>query len=404
MNKFAFAIEIWHIYDIIDLEFMPTEVFRYMKIMHLADFHLDSAFSGFKKEESDRRRAELRECFLRAMDVAREREVDLVLISGDLFDTPFCSASTRSAVFSAIEKLGRPVVIAPGNHDYYNKNGTYADKALPENAYVFTSDELGRFDFDELGVSVIGYAFTSDRYEENPLGGEVPTSSENINILCAHAELGTHISKYAPISANAIARNGFSYAALGHVHVPAEPTVAGRTLIAYSGFPQGRSFDELGTGGAYIVEIDRESKSARICERVELSTVTYEIEKVDVTACSSDAQVIAKIEAATEGRGYGKDTALRVQLTGAVPSDYAINEEKLSSCELAERFALLQIKNRTVANFDLEHLKTDMTVKGELYRQLLPALESADENERQVASLALKFALAALDKREFGVD
>ena len=41
---------------------------------------------------------------------------------------------------------------------------------------------------------------------------------------------------------------------------------------------------------------------------------------------------------------------------------------------------------------------------GTIYRQLLPALESADEDEKQVASLALKFALAALDTREFGVD
>ena len=375
-----------------------------MKIMHLADFHLDSAFSGFKKEESDARRASLRECFERAMKIAQEKGVELVLIAGDLFDTPFCSASTRASVFSAIEKLNCPVVISPGNHDYYNKNGTYADKALPENAYVFTSSELGRFDFDELGVSVVGYAFTSERYEENPLAADVPLSTENVNILCAHADLGASFSKYAPISAGAIARLGFSYAALGHVHLPPEPTTAGYTLVAYSGFAQGRSFDELGSGGAYIIDIDRETKKAAICERVSLSTVVYEIEKIDVTAACSDDEVLSKIESVISLRSFDQNTALRVVLVGSVPSYYSIDEERLEASHLAEKVALLQIRNHTVAKFDLDDLKDDLTVRGEIYRQLLPTLESADEDEKQVASLALKFALAALDTREFGVD
>ena len=123
-----------------------------MKIMHIADLHLDSAFSGFSKDMADRKREELRLCFVKAMKIAKDNEVKLVLISGDLFDTPFCSAMTRKIVFEAIANAGCPVVIAPGNHDYYNKNGTYADKDFPENAFVFTSGELGRFDFDDLGI------------------------------------------------------------------------------------------------------------------------------------------------------------------------------------------------------------------------------------------------------------
>lgn len=374
-----------------------------MKILHIGDFHLDSAFSGFEKDAADERRARLRECFTRTMTLAAERGVDLVLIAGDLFDTPFCTSATRKSVFEAIERVGCPVVIAPGNHDYYNKNGTYADKAMPENAFIFTSAELGRFDFDELGVSVIGYAFTSDRYESNPLAEDVPLSTENINILCAHADLGAPFSKYAPISANAIARCGFAYAALGHVHVPQRPTRAGNTIIAYSGFPQGRSFDELGEGGAYIVDLDLSSKSVDL-ERVTLSEMTYEIERVDATACTCDEDVIRKICELVDIKGYGRDTALRVVLTGAIPSDYTVGAARIAADSAFSHLALLQVRDECVANFDLEHLKDDMTVRGEVYRQLLPMLDSEDEQERKKASLALKFALAALDKRELGVD
>lgn len=374
-----------------------------MKIMHMADYHLDSAFSGFSKENSEAKRAMLRECFTDSVRIAKERGVKLILIAGDLFDTPFCTAATRKAVFDAMADAGCPIVISPGNHDYYNKNGTYADKSLPENVFVFSSDELGRFDFDELGLSIIGYAFTSDRYEENPLGADVPLSSENVNILCAHAELGAPLSKYAPISPNAIARCGFAYAALGHVHNAPDLVKAGNTLIGYSGFPQGRSFDELGAGGAYIVDIDLETKTAT-AERVILSKMRYEIEKVDITACASDEDVIRAVTSAIERGGYGESTALRVRLVGAIPSEYRPDVSRIESDSAFLSLALLQVRDESIANLDLDYLERDMTVKGEVYRRLLPSLNSADENERRRASAALRFALAALDKRELSID
>ncbi len=374
-----------------------------MKIMHLADFHLDSAFSGFSKEKADEKRTELRECFVKAMQIAKNREVKLILIPGDLFDTPFCSSQTRKVVFDAIANVGCPVIIAPGNHDFYNKNGTYADKALPENAYVFTSTEIGRFDFDELGISVLGYAFESDRCEENPLSADVPVSKENINILCAHTEIGVPLSRYAPMSVSSISKHGFAYAALGHVHSPEKPIQIGNTLIAYSGFAQGRSFDELGEGGAYIVDLDIAEKKVTL-ERVKLSSMSYEIERIDITSFSSDSDVSFKIANIIKEKNYNQETALRVILTGAIPSDYLINVNSIKEALLSTNLALLQIKNETVSNFDLAQLEKDITVRGEIYRSLLPLLNSDDEKERQKASLALKFALSALDKREFGID
>ncbi len=374
-----------------------------MKILHIADLHLDSAFSGLGVEESARRRAELRACFADTMRLAAERGVSLVLIAGDLFDTPFCSVETRRAVFDAIRAVGCPVVIAPGNHDHYTKNGTYADKALPENAYIFTSNAPSAFDFDDLGVSVVGYAFTSDRYEDDPLAAPLPLSRENVNILCAHAELGARLSKYAPISPNAIARAGFAYAALGHVHVAPEPMVAGATTIAYSGFMQGRSFDEPSAGGAYIVDLDIHTREISL-ERICTSRLRYEIERLDITSAEREDDVIAAISRLIGDRGYGADTALRVILCGSVPSYLTLRTDSLERALGNVGLALLQIRDLTVANFDLVSLADDATIRGELYRTLLPSLDSEDADERVRASLALRFALAALDKREFGTD
>ena len=45
-----------------------------LKVLHGADFHLDSPFSGLKPDAAARRRGEQRELLARLTDLARERE------------------------------------------------------------------------------------------------------------------------------------------------------------------------------------------------------------------------------------------------------------------------------------------------------------------------------------------
>ena len=57
-----------------------------VKIIHGADFHLDSPFSGLSPQRSAQRRGELRDLPRRLADLARAEGADLVLLSGDLLD------------------------------------------------------------------------------------------------------------------------------------------------------------------------------------------------------------------------------------------------------------------------------------------------------------------------------
>ena len=47
--------------------------------------------------------------------------------------------------------------------------------------------------------------------------------------------------------------------------------------------------------------------------------------------------------------------------------------------------------------YDGKYLEKDVTVRGEIYRTLLPSLTSADPTVRKRATLALKIALSAID-------
>ena len=62
-----------------------------LKLLHAADIHLDSPFSGLDSRSAEARRNELRSAFTSMMTYARKADTDLVLLSGDLFPGLFGS-------------------------------------------------------------------------------------------------------------------------------------------------------------------------------------------------------------------------------------------------------------------------------------------------------------------------
>lgn len=365
-----------------------------IKIFHTGDLHLDSPFSGYDVRESDKRRAECRASFAASLKKAVDDSCQAILIAGDLFDCGYVTAETVSMAFAAIEKCAVPVIVAPGNHDPFIKGGIYDRQDKPENLFVFSSPSLSRFDFDDIGLSVHGYAFTSDRMDESPLSGDIELNEKNANILLAHTDIYSPLSKYAPISPYSLEASGFDYAALGHVHKAEPPVKMGKTTVSYCGFPVGRGFDELGFGSALEVIIDNGSVNS---ERVILSDKRYMIEELDVTGAASGDEIYSALTSLISSKGFGDETSLRVILKGAVSPSVSIS---LSPSAEALGVALIEIENETSPVYDAELLENDITLRGALYRQLLPSLNSTDPHTKKVAAEALRIGLASLDGKQ----
>lgn len=368
-----------------------------MKILHCGDLHLDSPFSGLTHAQSEARRAELRETFTYMMNYVQNENIDLVLIAGDLFDCGFVYKDTLALLCARFSALACPVVISPGNHDPYTAGSLYADGKLPENVHVFSGEKPTRLDFPAIGVSVTGYAFTSDRYEANPLDAPAPLHPEYINILLGHADITSPLSKYAPIPLRSLEKSGFSYAALGHVHNPPKAIRVGKTTAAYCGVAEGRGFDEPGFGGARLVNIERTDNGISVTtKRLIFSHRRYMIEQVEVDGAERDGDVIEKIGERVKLQGYGQETALRVVLRGSVALDYTPDVSRLAEQCQGDLY-LLQVQDYTTPVFDAEYLREDKTIRGELYRALEDQLGSDDEQKRKIAALALQYGLRALD-------
>jgi DNA repair exonuclease SbcCD nuclease subunit len=319
----------------------------------------------------------------------------MILIAGDLFDAKFVSNDTRAQFVSLVRRANIPVVISPGNHDPYSENSFYSSvqKEDLENLYIFNAPELQIFDFDELRVRVYGYAFVSPVLNENPLlSANMPEDNGYLKIFCGHADMASPISRYAPISLAELSRFGFAYSALGHIHNREDKEdVGGR--IRYCGFAEGRSFDELGEGGVFVVDVDEDSCEAK---RIVLSSRAFFAAEVSIP---TDAEgVVARICNAIRSKQYPSGAHLRLTLTGTADSQ-TVKEIKSSQDMIRSEAGLeyIEIEDATLPIYDGKYLEKDVTVRGEIYRTLLPKLTSPDGTERKRAVLALKIALAAID-------
>lgn len=368
-----------------------------MRILHTGDLHLDSAFCSFGAKDAERQREYGRDLLRRIFDCAREESCELMLISGDLFDSGFVSGETGELFCRLVEENDICVAVAPGNHDPYSATSFYAkiQSRLGDRLILFTSAELQIFDIEEKRVRLFGYGFTSAAITESPLADiAVPEDDGYLRILCAHADIFSPISRYAPITLEQLERFDFDYVALGHVHNKwDEAELDGR--VRYCGFGEGRSFDELGEGGVWIVDLNKEEIS---CERKILSQRAFYIENVSVTEEDDIASLRDKICALANGKDSSQEIYLRVVLEGsadeALVSDICAQTERIAD-ECGVEF--LEIQDETMPMLDGEYLEKDMTLRGALYRTLRPKLLSSDPIERRKAIKALRIGLAAID-------
>ena len=370
------------------------------KVLHIGDIHLDSPFSLFDVEKSGERRRELRETFSTIMMYAKMKEADLVIIAGDLFDSEFVTRETMSLIVSQFSALPYcRFVITPGNHDPATAKSAYLKTKFPENVYVFASENVEKISFDDIGVDVYGFAYVEEKYERNPLAERFILDNGKINIFAAHADIYSKSGTYCPMKPADFAAFGFDYAALGHIHAGGKIEKEGETYYAYCGCPEGRSFDECGVKGGIFIKCEKrggtfraEFETPRFCKK------RYEKIEADVSEKKTREEAIAVISDMVKENGFGEDTLLRVKLCGVVSPDADFDEKHITAEDAGVFY--IEVENCTLPLLDFGELENDISIKGAVFRELLPRLESDDENERKIASMALKYALAALSGDE----
>ncbi len=353
-----------------------------LTILHAADFHLESSLSGLPLEKSSIRRQELRQIPRRLADLAAEEHADLVLLAGDLFDESMARPETVRLLAQALGSLSVPVLISPGNHDFYHDHSPYALSLWPENVHIFRSREMETVEFPALNCAVHGCAFVSPHREEDPLSGFQCPDDGKIHLLCLHGEVAQSGS-YAPVSPHSLAFSCAHYAALGHIHAGSSGR-EGSVVWAYPGCPEGRGFDETGPKGVFLIRIGGEPVSVSP-KFLPLCTRQYRIESVPLDQFFRSLPSVPSPD------------LVRLRVTGETqnPPSLSLLTEQASRC-----FFYAQVWDETTLPRDLWARAEETSLTGLFLREMRSRMEESGPEDQDLLLLAARFGLAALEGEE----
>lgn len=90
-----------------------------LRIIHTADWQIGKPYGTVTDEQKRFRLQQERLAAIgRIRDVVRQQNAQLVLVAGDLFDSPTPAATAVLEVLELIGEMGVPVLVIPGNHDH----------------------------------------------------------------------------------------------------------------------------------------------------------------------------------------------------------------------------------------------------------------------------------------------
>ena len=264
-----------------------------IKLLHTADLHLGARFPSLGERESARQAA-FSKTFERLLTVAIKREVDLVLVAGDLFDQARPDAAVVGQVQAGLRRLverGIVPVLLPGTHD----------SVIPGDSVYRRSEFPGAILLDRpaveepVGITVRGqqvflYGFAYRSFlSDRGLDSMVRRFAEGIHIGLLHgSRQGSpewdYRKKDLPFTLAALKGWGLDYVALGHYHQFEVLQEGGRIYACYPGAPEGKRFGE--NGPRYCAVVDVAPGEVRL-EREIVNQQVLEEQLLDLGGCGS---------------------------------------------------------------------------------------------------------------------
>jgi DNA repair protein SbcD/Mre11 len=263
--------------------------------IHAADLHLDSPMVGLKHLPQNifsRVKESTFAALKKITTAAIQRQVDFVILAGDLFDGEDRSLRAQSRFRSEMLKLAEkeiPVYVVHGNHDHLNGSWVHLD--MPSNVHVFTSEVETKVLHTKNGeiIHLYGFSYPTRHVYERKIDDykKKEGADFHIGILHGNESAGVDHDNYAPFSVNDLQLKDFDYWALGHIHK--RGILSKNPPIIYPGNIQGRTKKETGVKGIYHVilsEIDMEMNF------IETADIIWEEAVVDAATANNFYEVL----------------------------------------------------------------------------------------------------------------
>lgn len=344
-----------------------------MKIIHCADIHLGSKLeSKFSKEISDKRKSELLNTFSRMIDYAKDNDIKIILLSGDIFDKDKPIIKDKEFFYNAIKQNSDiDFLYLKGNHDI---EGAYFE-SIP-NLKTFNSDNFITYSYDNIDITGIELSSKNEKSFYSKLN----LNKDKINIVMLHGE-ATNTTGKDKIKLDNLKNKGIDYLALGHIHAYKSGLIDERGTYAYSGCLEPRGFDECGDKG--FIELD-------ITDKVNYKFIPFSKRKiieidVDISKALSLYSAISIIKKETSL--IEKSNILRINLIGELTLGLEIDTNDIK--EALSDYFFLDVKNKTSIMIDSSKYENDKSLIGVFVKNILNNNDYTEEEKKKLINMGL---------------
>lgn len=373
-----------------------------MKILHTADWHLGKTLEGASRIEEQEK---FIEDFIHTVE---EKNIDMVIISGDVYDNSNPPARAERLFYKALRKIcdngKRAVLVIAGNHDNPDRLSAASPIAYEQGVILLgkpkSSAQLGSCGehkildagegYIEIEINgekavVITIPYPSEKRLNEVLSESIEEEErqksysdrvkelfdklsekyrdDTINLAVSHlfilggeesdSERQIQLGGSLAVSGSALPEKA-QYIALGHLHRP--QWVKAKTKCAYAGSPIQYSKSEVGyTKSCYIID-------AKAGEEVKVETVPFKNYKpIEVWKCETVEEAIKKCE-------ENSDREVWVYLE--IKTDKYITQEDIKTMKNLKK-DILEIRPKIIGQDDIEEEFYNIKEKsiGELFKE-----------------------------------
>lgn len=382
--------------------------------IHAADIHLGAPFKGLRSLSpywANVLTKSIPDAFRRIIDYALQERVDFVVLAGDIFDNSHPSYADYALFMEGMQQLNEAniqVYCVTGNHDPVRSWPTDFG-ILPPNTHMFAAQQpsFELYERDGMPLAIIGgRSYYTQVFPANAdisqgitrdaacqiLGSRAQQAPFMVGVL--HTGLNVDPTR-SPVNPTSLLAGEVTYWACGHIHQMMQFPQYDTARIAFSGAPQGRAIKETGDHGILKVTLTRDADNS--VEFVPLASVVWQQFEVDITDCTTVAQVQEKIQSAQfvyNSTTHCQKMICRVTLTGSTALHTTCTAPVLEDMRTAlnDSYAFFYIDtiiNRTSPALDVEKLAQSNLFPA----TFLQVLETARNNTAETEAML---------EREFG--
>lgn len=348
-----------------------------MKFIHIADVHLglvtDPGCSWSRQWTEDRMAT-----FRSVLDVCNQDQIDLLLISGDLFHQIPTVAELKEVDYLFSTLTHTYVVLIAGNHDPNTPDSPYQDFTWCKQVIFLRKPTFASAYFPHLDTEVCGFSYDRIEIPEARCQNVRPGTKGRHQILLLHGGDASHV----PFRVRDLHSKGFDYIALGHIHQPSQWP---EQCAAYAGSLEPTDQNDTGARGYIRGEITDEGTTFSF---VPASRHEYRQLRLNLTPEITQTAVEDQLRRLLAER---MNCVFRILLEGSTDPVAPIDPDRLKLLG-----HIIRVEDHTTPAYDLAILRREHA--GDVIGHFLASFP--EEGLSPVESKALYYGLSALLKGE----